>query len=381
VKHRPGTQTRVTLSLAIGLIAATVATGPAAAQQQEPPAQAQQREHVVKRGDTLWDLAQFYLNNPFLWPSIFEINRSVVEDPHWIYPNERLTIPVLEMVTAAPADATAVAEPPMTFGPAATPTVRTRFYREPSPVVDTMVVQYLQVDQIVVPYAVTPHEYRAAPWVQDPDGLAVLGRIYGLTDPAAADDKLAVAVRPYDRIYIANLSGSRPSVGDTIMAVRVGHGVDGLGSIVQPLALLHIETVALEALVAKVVHQYAPARAGDVVIAAEPVPALRRGEPSDVGAGATGRIVDFLEDQAIYIASDQAFLDIGRVDGVGVGDELVAYYPERRIESGGPLLPQEPVATLRVVKVRDNTSTVRVVELNTSALVPGLPVRVVRRMQ
>jgi nucleoid-associated protein YgaU len=70
--------------------------GPLAAQQPATPPQpaaGQQREHVVRRGDTLWDLARLYLSNPFLWPMIFEANRDVVENPHWIFPAERLIIP------------------------------------------------------------------------------------------------------------------------------------------------------------------------------------------------------------------------------------------------------------------------------------------------
>ena len=32
--------------------------------------------HIVERGDTLWDLSKRYLNNPFLWPQIWDKNRS-----------------------------------------------------------------------------------------------------------------------------------------------------------------------------------------------------------------------------------------------------------------------------------------------------------------
>ncbi|MCS7312193.1 MAG: LysM peptidoglycan-binding domain-containing protein [Acidobacteria bacterium] len=50
--------------------------------------------HIVEKGDTLWDLAGKYLNNPFLWPQIWELNKYI-KDPHWIYPGDPLILPAV----------------------------------------------------------------------------------------------------------------------------------------------------------------------------------------------------------------------------------------------------------------------------------------------
>jgi hypothetical protein len=47
--------------------------------------------HVIVRGDTLWDLAEHYLGDPFLWPQIWERN-PYIKDSHWIYPGDPLVI-------------------------------------------------------------------------------------------------------------------------------------------------------------------------------------------------------------------------------------------------------------------------------------------------
>ncbi|MDX1501144.1 MAG: LysM domain-containing protein [Thermoanaerobaculia bacterium] len=47
--------------------------------------------HLVEPGDTLWDLAQRYYGDPYLWPQIWERNQWV-RDAHWIYPGDPLLV-------------------------------------------------------------------------------------------------------------------------------------------------------------------------------------------------------------------------------------------------------------------------------------------------
>lgn len=56
------------------------------------------RVHVVEKGDTLWDLAQRYYNNPLLWPQIWDANKYI-PNAHWIYPGDPVTIPPMTPVT------------------------------------------------------------------------------------------------------------------------------------------------------------------------------------------------------------------------------------------------------------------------------------------
>ncbi len=47
--------------------------------------------HVVVKGDTLWDISQMFLDDPWLWPEIWHVNPQV-DNPHLIYPGDILNL-------------------------------------------------------------------------------------------------------------------------------------------------------------------------------------------------------------------------------------------------------------------------------------------------
>lgn len=49
--------------------------------------------YIVERGDTLWDLANEFYGDPYLWPQLWERN-SYILDAHWIYPGDPLVVGV-----------------------------------------------------------------------------------------------------------------------------------------------------------------------------------------------------------------------------------------------------------------------------------------------
>jgi hypothetical protein len=56
------------------------------------------RVHIVVRGDTLWDLAGYYLNDNFLWPQLWEAN-GYITDANLIYPGDPIVLPEPQVVT------------------------------------------------------------------------------------------------------------------------------------------------------------------------------------------------------------------------------------------------------------------------------------------
>ncbi len=78
--------TVVTRAAAVALVACAVAAPAQAAECAFRPNAPDQ--HVVVKGDTLWDISGTFLQNPWCWPQVWGLNRDEIRNPHWIYPGQ-----------------------------------------------------------------------------------------------------------------------------------------------------------------------------------------------------------------------------------------------------------------------------------------------------
>ena len=100
----------------IGVVLALSLT-PAWAVDPAPPAAPGSPDYVVQKGDTLWGIAKQLLEDPLLWPRLWEENPSI-KNPNLIFPGERLAVPG-KTLEAVPAPAAQLAPSPAPTPPPA----------------------------------------------------------------------------------------------------------------------------------------------------------------------------------------------------------------------------------------------------------------------
>jgi hypothetical protein len=357
-------------------------------QQATQAAQEGRRVHTVRGGDTLWDLANFYLSDPFLWPEIYRLNTVVVEDPHWIYPTEELVLPGPGEVRApvepepgevrVPGEEEVVAEvpemevegpPPELQGAtsifAAREITRQTLIYQPSPPLD--------------PIAVTEWDFYRSAMLLRLSEIGPRGEVIEYAVPLNVPAKEADTPARYERIYVSHPDGEPPQAGDRFLLTRVEQQVKPYGYIVRPTGIATIAAVHEEVSTAVVVQVYDVIAPGNLAFELESFQLERGVFAEPVGTGPTGELVALLDAQFVPTIEDLGFINVGRTQGLEIGDEFEIFVPDRRSATGYKV-PAEHVATGRVVRVTEQTATIRVIEQRHAAIAIGLPVRLVRKM-
>lgn len=392
-----------TLPLILGLAVAL----PGGADAQQAPEEDAGGRHTVERGESLWNLARRYYDDPFQWRRIYEANTGRIDDPHWIYPGQRFLIPGIGFVTvgdvavsdqdgagavgagaggagAAPGtgrvnpglnDPTVFSSPPRENIP--TPESRTAFYgalvrggvvNQRGGVLGAEEVEYLEV---------SPDVFYSTPWTDSRDvspSDLFPGEVSGWAG-AEGESRLRsnATINPFDEIEIA-WRGDLPAEGTLVQLVRVERSDSDLGRVIQPTGIARVVRRGETRVVAVVENAYRRPRAGDFAQTA-PSFDLQPGEYAEEGGeNLTASLGGYARERVVQQPGDVAFLSVGTAQGVAVGDVFAA---ESDDEEG---LGSDVAFTMKVVRVFENRASARIQDVRVPTFPTDARVRRVRQM-
>jgi hypothetical protein len=400
----PRPRSRYRSALVAGALAAGMTIAPDALVAQDPtpptppppvPAAADNTgTHLVRPGDTLWEIARIYLGDPFLWPEIYRVNTAVIEDPHWIFPGEALTIP--EGVGQPPVIVAEVpeeepAQPVTPLTEQQTPTTVTFMPTEVS-TGPTVFGQRLQRQRATPNLgaiqeqprtAVRAGEFRAAPWVDRDGGPTRTGRVVSTTQiagVAAASERNRY--HHQERIYVLPPDGIVPARGDRFLTFRLGPELHGLGQVAVPTGIVEIEeayTGDRVASVARIVRQFDEIKQHDGLVAMEPFDMEVGVYPVSTQTGISGHVAWIQEEPVLPTLQRYLVLDASSRDGIRLGDQVTLVRPERE-NPEGVILPEQEIAVAQVVRVTPFGVTAIIVDQTQPAIKVGTLARVTARM-
>ena len=258
--------------------------------------------HVVRRGDTLWDLSFLYFNDPWQWPKVWSYNPQIT-NPHWIYPGDLVRLLPRGMFAQA-AQAAQLDAAPAASG-----------------------------DALPAPQRRLEVGIRQTAFVEKSDldrSIAIEG---------AVDEK--VLLGDGDQVYLSYPAGKPPKVGARYSIYTPDNPVKAngteVGAYVHLLGMIEVVSVKQDK------------RARGVIIEADQeiergakvgplLKVFRTVPPSPAKVDAQGTIVAMLTNDQLIGQGEVVFVDLGRSSGVEVGNRMVAV---RRGDALAPVMSNQ----------------------------------------
>ncbi len=245
--------------------------------------------HVVRKGDTLWDISFYYFNDPWQWPKVWSYNPQIT-NPHWIYPGD--------MVRLLPRGMFAVAAE-ATKEPEATPSEAKPADRLPAP------AQRSQVG------------LKQTAFVEKADlekSIVVEG---------AVDEKDMLSTG--DSVYLAYPANNPPKIGQRYSIYQPDNSVKSggrdYGAYVRILGTVEVVSVKQDKKARGVIVEANQeiergARVGPLV------KQFKNVTPVPPSADAQGSIVAMLTKDQLIGQGEVVFVDLGKGSGVEVGNRM-----------------------------------------------------------
>ncbi len=392
------------------LVAASIGALPTALAAQQPArTDTLPDQHTVIRGETLWALAQQFLSDPFRWPEIYDLNKSLINNPHWIYPGQVLRLPgavttvtvsvdttgsaaMASVDTGAVADTAARADTVARAEPSTTPAIsqaeqfamigRSTAFTKRTQV--PRATQAMAEEEAPSFPTVRMGEYVRAPYVMKAGASAGAGHVIKSANlDANGDVETKTMFQPYDRVLVNFGSGSVVNAGDRYVVVTLGDALPGLGQVVVPTGVVEITRAPAggAAGVATVVQLFGEMTPDQLLVPLDTTGVSTTARPKPVEDGLWASIKWVLASPVLPTAQSYAVLDITTAQGVKPGDEFELF---RRRQTGStygdPDDPEIPIGRAQVIKVTPFGTTALITAQQQPSINVGMMARISAKM-
>jgi hypothetical protein len=317
--------------------------------------------YTIKWGDTLWDISNTFLKDPFLWPFIWKANPSIT-NPDLIYAGNTLMIPSLAPIERALQAAAALDKP------------------IEKPIVEEPITQIKQRDGIAGSY-VTPPKPAPTATDEEPEARHVIimpeEQVYPVIDKYAmlsmgfvneeeTEDTITGSpekgkeIFGYDDlVYVSMKDAENINIGDKYLIFtplhKVKHPKTGkyFGKLTRGLGILQITAKEpdAEVLTARITLSFDAIEKGHMLTPyMEPMPIYDSSEKK--AKDISGYILEVTDKRSINAQTDVVYLDKGDFDGVEPGDRFTVY--QKPAKRG---FPRKVIGEVQVLIVKEHTAT------------------------
>lgn len=330
--------------------------------------------HTVKKGDTLWDLANQYLGDAFQWPQIYRLNTDIIKNPHWIYPGQTFKLPGGAMGTNEVAGAPATR--PQQQGPARSGAVTVfnpAFRQVEKNSRESSIMSARRT-------AVRSGDYEAAPFMWTEGGVVGAGTLEGTAETAGV--ALTLSLRPIqyrENVFVSMPMGVSPNIGQKLLVYRLGANIPGQGQVIVPTGELRVTSFMDGHRVrADLIKKFEDVYAGHRVIVLDTLNLPMNIFPTRVEFGIATRITWIYADPKLIGVGGALILAASSAQGLVSGDQVTLRRP--RPPETGQDLPDEELAVAQITRVTPWGASGVILSLRDAGIVAGMKAQVTAKM-
>jgi hypothetical protein len=288
--------------------------------------------YTVKKGDTLWDISQRFIADPYYWPNVWANNPDIT-NPHLIFPGQKIRIidGRLEIIPAYAEKG-----------------------EETAAVMDEEQLVIVEPERQSINILTSSSGDGFILTTEEPLGLIV----------DSVDNR--VLLTENDLIFIKMNDIGQTSVGDTYGIFEHSQQIvdpqseEPLGTMMHNLGYVEVTGITGETVCAKIIKTYREVERGAELF--EYTPLIKDIVITKSSATKPGLVVAGRDQKETLSAGDIIYINLGTADGVSDGN--LFYISRQRqgsdelIEQAGSVeLPDEILAAAVVIDSRDNTSS------------------------